>query len=337
MTSVKPEISVVICTFNPRPDYLARALRSIGAQTLAPSRFEVIIIDNNSSPPLAIKQVERLVSRKVSLSVELRQGLVYARVAGFRAASTDVLVFVDDDNELQSDYLENALYAAHAEPKLGVFGGRCIGAFEKKVRGFKTHYLPHLGVRDLGMQPLTGSGRKWGKHEPIGAGIVVRSAVGAEYIKLVEEQPLMGKLGRSGEMLMSGEDSLISRIAADLGLECGYRPDLCLRHNIPARRVTTEYLKRLLIGHGYSYVLLETILGNYVGKPPKFERRARIANFLHRLRAKGPAEALGMFYWDIGYMQALNERPEWLKALRANEPSAGPSPERMTRPKLRPQ
>ena len=47
------KLSVIICTFNPRVDYLERALAALRAQTVPANRWELIAVDNNSSAPSA--------------------------------------------------------------------------------------------------------------------------------------------------------------------------------------------------------------------------------------------------------------------------------------------
>ena len=46
-------ISVIICTHNPRPDYLRRVLDALKAQTLPKERWELLLIDNASNEPLS--------------------------------------------------------------------------------------------------------------------------------------------------------------------------------------------------------------------------------------------------------------------------------------------
>ena len=47
-----PAISVIVVTFNPQWYVFRWALDSLSSQTLDPADFEVIIVDNNSSPGL---------------------------------------------------------------------------------------------------------------------------------------------------------------------------------------------------------------------------------------------------------------------------------------------
>jgi cellulose synthase/poly-beta-1,6-N-acetylglucosamine synthase-like glycosyltransferase len=46
-----PAVSVVLATYN-RPELLARLLESLSRQTLAPNRFEVIVVDDGSRVPV---------------------------------------------------------------------------------------------------------------------------------------------------------------------------------------------------------------------------------------------------------------------------------------------
>ena len=46
-------LSVVICTHNPRADYLKRTLESLRGQTLPQQKWELVVIDNGSAEPLA--------------------------------------------------------------------------------------------------------------------------------------------------------------------------------------------------------------------------------------------------------------------------------------------
>lgn len=303
----KPELSVVLCTYNPAPSLIARALRALARQSLDPARCELIVVDNNSSPPLGEAWLSRLAMRPVRVVREMRQGLTFARVGGINAARADLICFVDDDNELAVDYLANVLSIAAAEPALGVWGGICEGRLERPVGRFKRMWLPHLGVRDFGPEPLTGSGQAWGPHEPIGAGICVRRTVAEGYVTFVESGEAAGMLGRKGKALLSGEDSLLSRIAHILGLEVGYRPQLRLVHHITAGRLKLRYLARLMSGHGRSFVVLARIQGEQFDPPPPLGRKVLLKNFLHRCRTNGPGHALGMLFWDRGYQAAIIE------------------------------
>ena len=47
-----PELSVILCTHNPRAAFLAETLAGLRAQTLPPERWELLVVDNASNQPL---------------------------------------------------------------------------------------------------------------------------------------------------------------------------------------------------------------------------------------------------------------------------------------------
>ena len=305
----KPELSVIMCTYNPRADLLFRSLRALATQTLDTSRYELIIVDNNSKPPLDKARLERLAGRDLNLVVEMRQGLTFGRVCGFESAQADRVCFIDDDNELNPGYLETVLAIAEKEPKLGVFGGICHGAFEKRIGWLQRAFLPHLGVRNIGTADRTGEGSSWGEHEPIGAGIVVRKEIGQFYCDFVNNAEAAAGLGRTGGHLLSGEDSLLSRMSFLLGYQVAYRPDLQLRHHITSPRLKMKYLKRLMDGHGRSYVNLERIMGREIKAVPQAgSKRLLFNNFRFRLKESGFRHAYLDIFWGKGF-QAQSRTP----------------------------
>ena len=48
-------LSVLICTHNPRRDYLDQVLAALRAQTLPVAEWELIVVDNASARPVAAK------------------------------------------------------------------------------------------------------------------------------------------------------------------------------------------------------------------------------------------------------------------------------------------
>jgi glycosyltransferase involved in cell wall biosynthesis len=45
---MRPHLSVIICTHNPRKDYLERVLKALQEQTLPSESWELLLIDNAS-------------------------------------------------------------------------------------------------------------------------------------------------------------------------------------------------------------------------------------------------------------------------------------------------
>lgn len=314
-----PAVSVIICTCNPRADLFKRVLDSLEEQTLPSSRFEVILVDNNSNPPLA--ESELTLGRAMTLSVinETKQGLSHARSAGIKIARGRLFIFVDDDNFLAENYLEEALKIHEADPTIGAFGGISDPILERPIGKFKTKLLPYLGVRDYGPEPITSAEPHWGKWEPIGAGMTCRRDVCEKYVHTMESIPDAGDLGRKGTALLSGEDSLFARVANQMGYSCSYQPTLRLQHFIKKERLTLKYLARLIEGHGRSYVVLQRVLGRPTegfGWPTAFARLA------YRIKTAGLTGAL-MWFWDLGYRRQAAQ-PRDAEAPTLATPAARP-------------
>src|SRR5579872_1316446 len=227
-----PEIavSVIVLTHNPQPALLLRTLDSIAKQSVAPEDFEVLIVDNASAPPIDADVLSTGRPFRLRVVREARLGIMHARLAGLSATTAPLIVFVDDDNFVANDYLEMAIRIARENPGLGAFGGISAAVFQQQPAEWKHKFLPYLGVRDYGPEPITSDSGEWGKWEPIGAGMVIRGDVGTRFAEFVAANPPAMRLGRSGKQMMSGEDSLLARAACMLGYSCSYQPSLRLEH-----------------------------------------------------------------------------------------------------------
>lgn len=116
-------ITVAICSHNPRPNYLARVLEALKAQTLPREAWELLLIDNASENRLA--EAWDLSWHPSARHVrEDVLGLTPARLRAISEAAGDVLVLVDDDNVLFPDYLEQCLTIAGEWPILVAWGGQ---------------------------------------------------------------------------------------------------------------------------------------------------------------------------------------------------------------------
>ena len=96
-----PFISVVIPVYNDT-DRLRACLTALAGQTYPRSRFEVIVIDNGSIPPVP----DTIETGNVTLLRELRPGGFVARNTGVESAKGDLLAFTDADCLPESDWLE---------------------------------------------------------------------------------------------------------------------------------------------------------------------------------------------------------------------------------------
>ncbi|HSN59661.1 MAG TPA: glycosyltransferase, partial [Ferruginibacter sp.] len=122
------EISLVICTYN-RCRYLPEAFESINRQTLSPEKFELIVIDNNSTDETALITHQFIASNpqlNVRYCFEENKGLSFARNRGVKEANSAIVNYVDDDAVLSPGYLKAMLLFFQAYPNAAGAGGKVI-------------------------------------------------------------------------------------------------------------------------------------------------------------------------------------------------------------------
>ena len=274
---MKPVLSVIICTHNPKFAYFDRVLTALKSQTLPITEWELLIIDNASTEPLC-GRVDLSWQPHARQIREERLGLTPARLCGIQAAQADTLVFVDDDNVLDSDYLECASQIATKWPILGAWGGQAVAEFEEQPPAWTQPFWCKLAIREF-------DGNRWSNliHQdettPYGAGFCVRKTVAQKYAYLIETDPRRTQLGRTGKTLAACEDIDLAYTACDLGFGTGIFSALKLTHLIPPNRLQEEYLLRLTEGLSYSVAILESFRGKY---PPSYAPKAKLLNYVRR-------------------------------------------------------
>lgn len=240
-----PEFSldIVICTYNNAP-LLRRTLDALSKQKVVSPwiNWKVFVVNNNCTDETSDVVEEFLRSEKFPLRMihEARQGLTAARVCGVRNTGGDWIAFVDDDCLLNQNWIEEAARFAVDHPECGAFGGRIILEWEKTPPAFVLSRRYAYAGKQLGE---TTHKRSWLP----GAGMVVRRKA-LEACGWVEKQLLEDRIG---ERLVSGGDVEIGlRIARSY--EIWYTPQCEIRHFIPTRRMSREYLRRMVFGLGAS-------------------------------------------------------------------------------------
>ena len=149
-------ISVVIPVFN-ESTRLVRCLESIKNQTH--KNFEVIVVDNNSTDNTAKLATGYKFVRVIK---EPKQGIVYARNTGFRAARAGIIARIDADTILPEDWLARVNHYAirRGEDKAwaitgsGEFYNTAFTKSHAVLHSFVYYYVNRLL---LGYYPLWGS------------------------------------------------------------------------------------------------------------------------------------------------------------------------------------
>lgn len=245
-------ISVVICCYN-SSNRIGNTLYHLSKQCLsAEIPWEVVIVDNNSTDHtanFAKKILADLGMTNYKIVSEPTPGLSPARACGVKHSTFDLILFCDDDNWLNEDYLSIAITLMQSNPAIGVAGGLNEGVLEsdqpiwwdENARGYA------VGRQSKDSGDITNRKYVWG------AGMVIRKNI-LETLRKTGFQSLLSD--RKGKSLSSGGDSEICRWALLMGYKLWYSEELRLKHFISSERLTDDYLKRLIDGHLESYQTL---------------------------------------------------------------------------------
>ena len=139
------DLSIVVPTFN-RGRQLEPMLASLLAQESRGVRFEVVVVDNNSSDNTR-NVVEAMASRApaghLRYVFEPRQGVSYARNTGVASATAPIIAFLDDDVEAGSDWVCSMKQAFDEHPEADCIGGRVVPRWVTPRPSWLT--APHWG------------------------------------------------------------------------------------------------------------------------------------------------------------------------------------------------
>ena len=234
-------LTVIVCSHNPREDYLRRTLEGLKSQTLPGDQWELLLIDNHSDQPLETR-IDLSWHPHARIIREDELGLTPARLRGIRESRSDRLLFVDDDNILDRAYLAEAVEIGRKHPNIGVYGGVIVPEFETEPPIHTKPLWQSLALRSFDSDLWANFPLYPG---PCGAGLCVQKPVAVRYAGTLATCPIRRTLDRKGASLASAGDDDIILTAIDMGLGIGMFTALKLVHLIAARRCTEEYLLRL--------------------------------------------------------------------------------------------
>jgi glycosyltransferase involved in cell wall biosynthesis len=240
---VDPGVSVVICCYNSS----TRIVKVLEHLALQQGSFagEIILVDNCCTDDTVAKarQYWNREVRNMPLSViqENQAGLTYARIAGTRAAQYETLVFCDDDNWLDKNYLQQAFTVMGNYPEVGIAGGEITAFYEKPIPEDFESMSAYLAISKPQADGIIT------KNSPFlpGAGLVVRRST---LIQIIDSGFQFFCSDRVGKSLSSGGDSELSMALVLAGYEVYFSNALRLQHFITAERISWAYMERLVSG-----------------------------------------------------------------------------------------
>lgn len=300
-----PRLTVIICTSN-RAAKLHAALQALAAaDPCAPSRVELVVVDNNSTDDTR-QVVERATLPRfdVRYTFEPRQGSSFARNTGILCARGDMIAFTDDDCIVAPDWTDRIIRHFAADEALDVLGGR--------IELFNPDHAP-VTIR---------TSREFMTIDPTcyHAGFV-HSANMAFRRRVVERIGLFDHRFGAGALLKSGEDADFIFRAQRAGCRILYAPDVLVRHD--HGRTGRDQVGRLRRGYlfGDGALLTKHILGGDALAARRFYWR-----LVHIAAARfgrpsapdgdayaGPADIIAMLSGAAAYVVRAAWRPSGTK------------------------
>ena len=247
-------ISIVIATHN-RSSLLQRTLDQLRKQAYEPGD-EVIVVDNASSdttPKVIARAADEFPVPLLVLS-ELNNGKGPALNAGIAAASGSVLALTDDDVLVADDWIAT-IRRIFQDSSIALVGGRVDPLWEQRAPDWLRveqdaqdgRYSP-LGS-PLALQSY-GDAQPLGQRTAVGANLAVRRAVCLTVGGIATELA-----PRRGTLLRAEDHEFCNRVRA-AGYRCEYRPELRVRHWVPAERMRLRYFVRWFFWSGVAYAIL---------------------------------------------------------------------------------
>ncbi len=267
-----PQLTVVLCTYRPRREHLDATLAGLAAQSLPADDWELWVVGTGDEPTrAAIATADLSFQPRVRLIDVPHLGIARARQAAmgaFTAGTSDVMVFIDDDNVLAPDYLARGLAIGAREPRLGCWGGQLTGRFAAPPPDWIEPFLKYIAVFPL-QRELRLRHRFTGTHDPIPptAGMFLRRALAEHHLHMLATKPERLALGGTREAPLACEDMDLALGVLDIGYEAARFPELKIDHLIPADRLTEPYMERLLQSIRAGTLVLGVLRG--IGAPPR--------------------------------------------------------------------
>lgn len=259
----KYNFSIVICCFNSE-SRISKTLKHIANQkTIDFITWEVIVINNNSTDRTT--EIARRIWFETKSTIEFKvvdeknPGLSFARQKGTLMSEGEYILFCDDDNWLDSNYIQKAYEILQIDSKIGMLGG--IGT--EFIEGETPEWFEkNKKTYAVGPQSETEGDITFSKAYVYGAGVIIKK----ELLIVLNEIGFKHVLtDRIGKKMVSGGDNELGYAIALLNFKIYYSTSLKFQHFIPDNRLKLNYLKRIRIGQTYTFTAVKTYQ-NYIFK-----------------------------------------------------------------------
>ena len=247
-------ISVIICCYNSE-NRIAETISYVANQKNTEGiPWEVIVVNNASTDntdKVAKKEWERY---KTNVNFKIVDqpilGLSSAKMKGIEEAKYEYLLFCDDDNWLNENYISLAYEIMEDNAEIGVLGGKSEGEYEGTPPEWFTRRKAHFAIGEQSPESgdLTESrGWVWGA-----ASIYRKQSL--DTINNLKIETVL--TGRKGNKMTTGEDVELCFMIRELGYKIWYDDRLLAKHYMPSSRYSFKKFNKLHIANGIAYYLI---------------------------------------------------------------------------------
>lgn len=255
--------SIVICCYN-SSKRLPKTLESISLLNRNDNfKFEVIVVDNSSTDSTfetAKKLCEKFTNNiDFKVVTESSKGLSHARKKGILESKYEYVLFCDDDNWLNNNYLIHSFEILSNNFQISMLGGIGTEIVEDKPKDWFATLKYYYGI---GEQYATEGDISTKKGYVYGAGAIVKKSVLLKLYAIGFKHILSDRTGDSNKIIGGGDNEIGYAIVL-LGGKVFYSSKLTFKHFIPKERLVENYIFRLLTGQIYTYTAVKTY-ENYI-------------------------------------------------------------------------
>lgn len=234
-------VSVIIPTYN-RCSMLGMTIGSFIQQDYPKDKFEIIIVDNNSTDKTKDVVFEWQAKSPIPLKYvfEPRQGVHYARNTAARYSVGDILYYTDDDMIADKSLIRNLVKVFSMGYNVASAGGKVLPRWEVNPPKWVLKYCVNglLSLIDRGEELVIA---------PYDTGVYSchQAMLRDAFFKSGGFNPE----NTAGEWIGDGETGLNIKLK-DLGYKFAYVDDSIIYHMIPPSRMTQAYLNKRLANQG---------------------------------------------------------------------------------------
>jgi glycosyltransferase involved in cell wall biosynthesis len=234
-------LDVIIATYN-RKKLLRGAIHSVlDRQTPPELSVRVIVADNNSKDGTKdlVTSLTARFGRRLHYIFEPRQGKSYALNTAIAHSDADLIGIIDDDEELDAEWLNRACDLFH-DPAVQYIGGRTL----PKLDGPLPAWVPSSDFRAVigwaeGPAECCAYSAERSDLFLMGGNAVFRR----DFLRRLGPQPYDVTVGRKGRGLLGADDHMYQRLLS-IGSLGVYDPRLIVYHAVQPYMLTKRYYRR---------------------------------------------------------------------------------------------